>query len=200
MNKIICFLLILSIVIASCNKPKDSKVNHYKIAQGLKDYFNWQAGTYWVFTDTLTGKKDSFIVTGYSDVDESQYDYTDELKQIGIAEYYNPDSGNVFRSWNLEIHSGKNENYTHLSSPGHLHLYYRFTVGFPFNLNSDVPDVTKALMPSTSVNGKLYSNVYQYYISNNDEILVNADSGFIKFRLSIYTHQVLELDHCHIIH
>lgn len=198
MKKTICFALFVCFVVSSCHK--NIEVNHYKIAQGLKDYFNWQGGSYWIFTDTLTGKKDSLVVLGYTDVDVSQEEHTEELKQISFAEYYNPDSISVFNAWILEIHSGKNENYTNLSTPTQPQRYYHFTVGFPFNLNSNVSGVTRTLIPSANVDSKIYSNVYQYYISNNDEILINADSGFIKMRFSQYSHQVLELDHCRIIH
>jgi len=197
MKKIACFTLFVCFIVTSCHK--NTKVNHYKIDQGVKDYFNWQAGTYWIFTDTLTGKKDSFAVAGSTDLDHFEGDYYDELLTIGILEFYNPDS--AYRGWVIEIHSSKDANRTDISSPYQQNAYYNFIVGFPFSLNSNDPDVVKSILPSVIVNGKSYSNVYQYYITlNNDEILMNADSGFIKMRFSQYSHQVLELDHCHIAH
>jgi hypothetical protein len=207
MKKAFPLIIGLFLLVTSCKKPFSTTpdVTHYTLAPELKAYFNWHKGSYWIFTDSLTSSIDSFAETGYDYLtsDVSNY-HTNETGSIGFWEFYNLPA-DTFRVWELELSSSQARmNVSDLTNPYQLKAYYGFTEDFPFNLISTDPTVHKSIIPSIVINGKNYQNVYRYYVqydaSHADEILMNADSGFIKMSFSKYSQQVLLLQKAHIVH
>lgn len=63
MNKIILCLLIVSILLPSCIKTSSGPtVIHETINSDLLAHYNFKVGSYWVYKDSITGKKDSLYV------------------------------------------------------------------------------------------------------------------------------------------
>ena len=56
--KYLTSLFLIIILFASCKKTLD----HYSISQGMKDYFVFQKGSYWIYQDSANGKLDSTTV------------------------------------------------------------------------------------------------------------------------------------------
>lgn len=208
MRKLFVSVTIL-LILAGCSKTAD--VTNYRVSDALKAYFNWKTGSYWVFKDSLNNIRDSFHLSYTSDdIDgPDRQSVSTERIILQMSEYYNPSTDSI-RYWFLELIADRSRcDATDLRTPyffsGTNHyIISNLTNGIPFSLQSNDPAVQKSLLSSVSVNGKTYTNVYRYFArfdSNHaDEILINADSGFIKMSFSKYSQQVLLLEKANIVH
>ena len=98
-----CWMIILPFLIAfhSCKKNENMPVY---ISDEYKNYFNWQAGTYWVYYDSLTGDTDSIIVSWSRTRKPFQLDgkQTDPLEDIwAFATEYTNDT--PARAWTFKL-------------------------------------------------------------------------------------------------
>ena len=82
--KTLLYLLISSVTISLCGFSKGPPPIYHPVSDAIKKDFNFKPGTYWIMRDSVSGKVDSFCVTG-------NYDYTEQTNQGGRnnpAEYY----------------------------------------------------------------------------------------------------------------
>lgn len=200
MKKALIICVSFSLAIVACKKKEPTA---FSISKGLKDYFNWQKGTYWVYKDSISGNLDSLVVNSFLDYEDNvTTDYTTELIEIGMNEYNNQDS--IYRSWTMKIHSDHGTNYSDLEIINYDKTYYNFTVDFPFNTDNS-SSVQRSILSAMNINGIPYADIYRYrYVYNGnqaDEIFTNSNSGIIKINLN-NTHitQILELERAHIVH
>ncbi len=195
MKIIIACSLILAIL-TGC-RQKDKAHDLHTVRQDLLNYFDWKVGSYWVFTDTLTGKRDSLVV---DESDEcygmtiDNVDYKD--KCIFIFEYY--DTFAVRKVWEINLSS--------LNDGDAVLLYYNqgyFGSGnqiLTYNINPIDLKPGNVISPQMTVGSKTYTNVFNSAMLH-ERILLNADSGFIELDLNnFYTHKALVLQKSHIVH
>jgi hypothetical protein len=204
-------VLTLLLILTGCSKEIPPDVINYRVSDALKAYFNWKTGSYWIFKDSLNNIMDSFRLTLiYDGISSPGYDNvsTEEIA-LQMHEYFHPltDSN---RYWELDLIASRSRlDATDLQTPyfftGNIgYIYSNFTNGIPFSLQSNDPSLQKSLLSSVSVNGKTYTNVYRYFVTydstHTDEILLNADSGFIKMSFGKYAQQNLLLEKANIVH
>lgn len=195
MKKIIYCSLILALISGCQKKPVEQYT--YTVSQEMQDYFNWKEGSYWVFTDSLTGKRDSLAVNGVTAIQDSTSDgtaYTDI--SIYIYEYY--DTFAVRKVWEIFLPArGVNEASLNYYNQGYFSdgtQLLRYNIS-PFNIAGG-----NSVLSQVSIGPSTYMNVLSCAMQN-DRILLNADSGFIKMTLNNpYTQKVLVLQKSHIVH
>ena len=204
-----CMLLVL----CSCHKKK---YVYNTLTGEFKAYFDWKEGSYWIFTDSVNGSRDSFAVMHYrldteqKNNDRYSDDYRYETVTISINEYHanSPDS---YRVWTLNLTSLRgNENSTLYSAsydPG-----ADLTRDWPFSLNGEFGGnagdekniISRALLNSTDINHKSYNDVYWSQViypqsDYEDAIVMNASSGFIRIAVNRGpSRQILLLEESHI--
>ena len=198
-NIFILSVLPLILIANSCQKNTPVK----QVDAGLKAAFNFQPGTYWIYKDSISGKVDSFVVTGNQPGSGPDNGYLDYYINIFISEYAYDTSININAiQWEYSLNGnnfillyynsnaisnfGKSIDYSDLFS-------YPLSVGNSFG-NADISNVTTATSFSLSIDGQtysntnlvnsilLYNNIYEY--SFNNLFYIDAKIGFIKIVLN----------------
>lgn len=200
MNKLYTFLLASALLytIIGCQKKASRQPVAYTVSQEMQDYFNWKVGSYWVFTDSLTGKRDSLVVNEKENVQGTTSDnnpYTDISTYI--YEYY--DTSAPKKDWEIFLPSRGSEASL---------IYYNqgnFSQGdggqvITYDINPFKIAAANTILSQINLGPKSYTNVLSSALGN-DRILLNADSGFVKMTLNNqYTQKVLLLQKSHIVH
>lgn len=178
-NKVLLLIaLFVFIVLSSCIKDKKKPIY---LNKDLKNYFNYQKGSYWIFYDSLNGKVDSLYVE--SNINYSPFSYAgsndpNEQQIINIV-------GDSIR-WKLTLTS---------NSISNIRIVYSNTLtkNVPFFIgrtNFDDGFYECSLIPTLTSNSMTYTNVYKinYVVQNgingrgdeNNFYFINRDNGFIR--------------------
>jgi len=193
----LCFGLLVS-----CN-PKKQETKYYYLSDGLKDYFGYQNGTYWILKDSLTGNIDSLVATNYQVIQRNlANDVVAEEAAAYLISYHlaNGDKDTM----RLLVDADTYAEYSFLNnSSNNNRLNGYFTYKYPFSAISQDGIETTSLATAT-INNTVYSNVYRYYyqIDNQhfDEILINHDSGFVRIVFNDQiAHRILQLQHSNVV-
>ena len=201
-------LLIALFAVYSCNKPSGT---HYTIDADLISKFEFQPGSYWVYTDSLTSVVDSFYVkvppNSYS---ENNNGVTVDYIGIGIYDM------NVSNLWFL----GLSTNYLNLtwsSCEGcavDTIVQYPVLISYPFLPGTQTAkyygtwiSYIDTIMSVFVINGNSFYNVAHVIIPNSrdktfDDFYLNDSVGIIKMRLrspEFSQQRIWELQRWHIV-
>ncbi|MBL7719097.1 MAG: hypothetical protein JNL72_09715 [Flavipsychrobacter sp.] len=211
--------LLALFLLNACSSCKKEPVNHV-IEERIRQHFNFQTGSYWIYKDSMTGIEDSFVVeSNYSFQKQAIFnsDETQDIINIVIREYRNnsisPDSFvltcTMRRNYMAEIFDFEA---TGAYSVGYGPLFiYPFTpgglpVGLVLDNNGDGSIVN--IYPSYTINNTSYTNVALVNHSfgssskaHNDYFYISPDVGIIKMNITRTNglHKVWELQRKNII-
>ncbi len=103
-------IIILCVValFSNCNKTKHLPVQELDVDTAVTSPFNYKPGSYWIYTDTMSGRTDSFYVRANSFIQVGASDVINDYHKIFIAEH-NIDGTNAADSalwvWDFEGYS-----------------------------------------------------------------------------------------------
>lgn len=154
----------------------------------LKQYFNFQIGSYWVFKDSSTGIMDSIWVTynTYLPNDDPGQQGKESIG-IGLKELIFKPTGTDTMFWNYHIYLN---NFDVVHGPKDSITFFATLITFPFKLGEiplfDSGTVTN-IYPNYLVNGTTYTQVAEVHhanpVSHYDDWFYLTDSlGIIKRR------------------
>lgn len=122
---IIRIILLISAVISTLLYSCKKQYNTAYIDPELKKHFNFKAGTYWIYRDSLTGSMDTFTVYGNTTtITESNPGYSLDHIERQEMEIRCSDSSNVYKC-----------SYT-LSNSSILVLFYHLQLGLGTSYNN----------------------------------------------------------------
>jgi hypothetical protein len=168
----------LVILLLSCKK-----VPSYGISDGMKEYFSYKQGSYWIYKNDSTGTIDSAYVKSYQDDYQDNKDYDKIVskaevlliyfKSVFLRSFYIAHL-NCWGSDILQVGSCRTPQDTTSLGIGGI-IYY------PSALKNTkfTPDCTNdyiflfKVLPSDTVNGKVYSNVLFTEIQSVDSSSTN---------------------------
>lgn len=193
----------------SCRKKDntDSAVV-YPINSYVKNYYDFQQGSYWIYKDSLTGDIDSFAGVSY---------LLDTKKQeihVLINEFHNDTTGILVSIWALTLIQDQaflNYKIDAVNEVDYMLCYPLFQaipLSFSEICHDSVYTEAQFLTPYV-VNGNSYDSVYTmfyahhidscYDYSENDRLFTAKGIGFVKMNLSNYVHRNWELQRYKII-
>ncbi len=180
---VLCYIATLP----ACKKPEPEY--HY-VSKELKEYFDWKAGTYWVFYDSIARKVDSLSVTGYS-VNSPQTTGSRGNENIGIImDGYYRGTGHDTSEWNLVL-SSSNSTFLGIHKIFNSISIKTFTYNFPFFIGNYYaatddyyPKAISTFYTSLNIGGNTYYDVYKLHFTYRNSNLydifyINKDYGFI---------------------
>ncbi len=183
MRKYLFLLLICcAYLLADCRKqssvaPPTASTNHQPIAVALTSHFSYKNGSYWVYRDSITGRRDSFYTlwnfTGFEYVHYSQ-DYGYYFCDIQINSV-NIDSPSIADTVVWKYHMERSTfNALVLGKAS----YNPFLV-YPFELGSGG---CIEMHTAFTINGRAFQNVAEI---NHwpDKFYINDSIGIVKMRL-----------------
>jgi len=186
----------------SCTPKKNTSTVY--VNAGLKNYFNYQVGSYWVFYDSLNNIYDSICVTNYDDNFELTNNISNENVSIGIYGFY-LNSTTDGMEWPIVLGGIKATLFVN-------DITYRFTENFPFFTGlqsfagSDPYPISSftSLIGSNYINNIKYDSVYKLSFSYSnivysDTFYINRDGFLIVILNNQYFHRKLYLDRHKII-
>lgn len=227
MTRIVTVVVVIYILVQglySCKKPGADPVAIVYLDQALKNYYDWQEGSYWVYKDSLTGDVDSFVVSKYYyDEGINAKDYNVQKVNIIINEY--PVNRPVTRSnsnvllWTLQRNSAALDYRFHPDS-----FEKALTLSFgpiPFIIEdsiyyyqgppciSDTSYYGTHKLATLNVGTTQFNEVFEKYyrrssiecydlIPQDDTYFINQDAGLVKMRLNNYVNRNWELLYYHI--
>jgi hypothetical protein len=153
----IFFLTAFAVALCSCAK----KSNPVYINSDLKKYFDYKAGSYWVFYDSLNKYYDSLSVLAYQDDQGTINDVPTEQCSIGIYGYYLDSIGSDGTQWSFLLENSSSD----LIINDGIYIftsYFPFPIGLQSFPNSAPYPISSntSLIDSFSVNGNIYMDVY----------------------------------------
>jgi hypothetical protein len=157
--------LILAVLLLSACRKKTVTV--YVVGDNTKYAFNFKVGTYWVYTDSLSGAVDSFFVTSNADATDKYLDnngsgYTMESITMNVSEK-SLGSNTVTQYWKY-IYQGNTINVFD-SGAGIQTTEYVPLVNFPFESTiSSSSTAPHSLLPSYADSGTVNASLYEYVI------------------------------------
>ena len=175
-----------------CACKKTQNIAPTYISADFKSYFDYQAGTYWVFYDSLNNVFDSILVTGYTDQQVTNGNISNEEVQIMMGNYNIGASGSVAQ-WNMFLANNtcsinlENGSYGSATATELVKDYPFRTGTYDFTSNQYNEQVvwTTQLLNSytigtaTFLNVYMITNSYTYSAYSMDTFYINADNGFI---------------------
>ena len=201
----------LTMTVCSCHK---NNIPHYTISAALKENFDYNVGSYWVYKDSINGEIDSFTVTSNNFNSENQNDAIVDVTNIWLKKYDNNSSD--MEMWQIILMDSTftvvfNNNKDIIESQLDLKLFT-----FPFRFE-DLNNANYGTGKVDSIYQSYYLNVYKYsnvIMSNlynalsyhpqiyNDYFYTSSTSGIVKVVFnhpqdSIY--RVLELQNYFIV-
>jgi hypothetical protein len=173
---------------SGCTKPGTD----IYVDGSLKDAFNFQKGTYWIYMDSLTGEADSFYVfnnitsTDIHGTHDPRETVRSEMISIDVRQKntisISGDTINRFLSYVLHDNTIEIDHYDMNKTKGLTRLYQYIIVGYPFLRTNSV-----TVFPSYSAMGKTFTNVAQ--INSNatgkydDDFYVASGVGILKMSM-----------------
>lgn len=224
-----CAILLLTVCIYLSCKKVPAAGEHYSlqyIDQQIKDFYNYDVGSYWVYKDLLTGDIDSFVVRSFGNNKDglsATKDHNIEGTLIVVYDY-NITSTPVYRgkySWDLSGHEATLHYYHYLNNNVEEIVSYQFgSIPFkPFDMttspnnpycNADTIHEGIQHVPQYLLGTAAYNDVYEIYVKQtsiecknvipqNDSLYIDKKAGLIKMVLNNYAHYNLELQRYHIV-
>lgn len=177
-NKLL-FAVSLSVwmMLTACPDPP----RHFNVPDDLKDYFDYQVGSYWVMKDSATGVLDSFYVSRYYVINST----IDEIINV----YMLRQNGNANLS--LDIYPYK----VQLSlTTSNNYVAYDIVGSFPFRLgklDSYNAQYEMFFYPKLTINGSIEDSVYVACCNSkdpnnsyHDTISFNRSKGLLQMNLN----------------
>jgi len=209
------FLLLLLAGLYSCTKPQAIQPTY--VSAGIKSYFDYKPGSYWIFYDSVNNYFDSVVVTNYADQQVTTTSTSTEQVQIAMEAFYEDTEYAAYASspWSMFLAGNT------CSIMPTLPLYSNYNrqngdelaIGMPFQTGTNTFNnsqheqiiMTTTLLPSYTVGAVTYSNVYQVINSFNsyyyaDTFYLNQDHGFIAILFNSQFHERLFLSRDVIVH
>jgi len=204
---IIGFILIS--LVAGCKK----KTPVIPIDADLVKYFSYNLGTWWVYRDSVTGERDSFVIIQKIFGTESG---NDEDLNEEIEDYYVYNNGYLDPNRSYGILNLQKNYISYIfidSGSGALYMNYSMLFEYPFKsvgYTSSLDSYNEQysvinFLPTYNLGGNTYDSVFvinQTDQSNsyNDIFYISKNAGIIKIRYNHSNLIVLELQSYHIVH
>lgn len=202
---LLAFGILYSFQFHSCKKPSQP---HDPIDSFLLNNFNYKAGTYWIYIDSLTGEEDSFVVVENvfgSSVSGNSSILTDYLGEQ-ILQFNNLTTK---AAWSMTLTGSQIE----MEYQGNIQIDYIFFIIIPFKVeslgyNDKDSGYVSSIGNTISVNSQTYIDVAVIRHSNdygnvfahfNNTFYFNKDVGIIKMNLNQDVHNIWELERYKII-
>ena len=200
-KKYLFILILVSLFACNRNNVKPDVATH--ISDSLKKYFYYKPGTYWIYKDSISGRRDSFVVVktdSFATILEvfSTPAHLQQCIDIYVDEYNLDSSGASVYHWKWSL-IGAGAYVNLLTGPLFFHP---FIIGQAFPFMSDECLLTN-IFASYAVNGNNFSNVAEINHYNNDSIpippsysvlnrsvpyndwfYINNGAGIIKMRIN----------------
>ncbi len=230
MKKIKYLLLLLTITYSylSCKKIPAANENYsiVYIDQQLKDFYNYDVGSYWVYKDVLTGDIDSFVVVNFANNKEgltATAGQNTEGTLIVVYDYNITTTIPTYRtkySWDLRGHAASLHFYYQYNSSQYVIDYGFGTIPFVLfdtvsylnvpNCLIDTVSNGKRYLPQYVMDTASYADVYLIYVKSNtlmcknlipqnDTFYINKQVGIMKMVLNNYAQYSWQLLRNHII-
>ena len=186
---IFCSLLLMLCLFSCKKKASDTKPQPQTPAvyvdEGLKNYFDYQVGSYWIFYDSVNNNIDSMFVYRTDTVSLNWHDTANEQIQMNLYLYgLAPHRDTLYFGIHLfGLHSQLTDQ---------LGMYKYFTNNFPFDTGTDrILDGffdgyhENTFIGNKLINGVAYDNVYQieWRTAPSSWVLfnycINARNGFL---------------------
>lgn len=204
------FLIVFFIAccLAACTHNNDTYFQ--PLDATLKQKFNFQKGSYWIYKDSLTGVEDSFVSVEDTITRSSPTSRNDiyEYLTVVITAYGTPGCSIGYYFYGGDGYHIGAQLANNLIEPYYYSVAYPFT-NYHFSSGTDITSDTILSTPYTLAGNTFYNVVQLFYgqTSNHDNdklCYINDSVGFIKMRLpyqdaSGKSVKVLELQRWHII-
>lgn len=189
----LCTILVLSLLFVECNKCHNII---YYVSQDQLDFSNFKVGSYWIMKDSLTGRRDSFVVNFIikdlhdqmpSDDCSDKYQLqTIYMKEFEIATNTEVDSF----SWGMNFYANGYNTFVYDE------VYKSIILYVPFNIHGENSNVF--------INGNYYNGVSISSDTNYHDVKVKVyiNSSDVLLKLSLTTPndtKIWELEKANII-
>jgi hypothetical protein len=198
MKTLLFFPLLILVTFFACRKgDKPDEVIY--LNKEMKARFNFRAGSYWIYRDSLTGSEDSFIVTENREIlsSSANTNVKYELMNVFVSQRYNGMKQLDSVRWSYRL---KDKNRVTCELGFGAGIDYRFKilpyVSYPFqegviNNAEDDSGVIVQVFASYLLNGKSYSEVAEIYQASKlfptirCTYYLNDSVGFVKIKVNI---------------
>lgn len=193
-------IIIAALMLAACNKGDDKP--YIPLNTQLKNSYSFKEGSYWIYKDSITGRRDSFFVDYYQYIKSvDQGGSNTEKINLVIKDYPIDTPLSDSSSWLFTLLNGETMalQYQHLISPNEFFIITYLNYGYPFvtGYNPDHSLYT-LVYPSLLINNQSYTNVARL-ISGADSYYMRDSIGFVKINMHYQSIRVLwELQRYHI--
>ncbi|MEO6833262.1 MAG: hypothetical protein ABI378_12055 [Chitinophagaceae bacterium] len=180
------FVASISIWMVFVTACTDYEPPHQYVSDGVRAYFDYQIGSYWVMKDSATGVLDSFYVNNYYDDNQS----SSEIINMTVVTASNVSIGMDVRFTGVSLHF--------TNSTVTVGVGYDIAINFPFWFGVHNPDKGQYEMlfyPKKIISGIVRDSVYvaccnssNPYNMYNDTVYFNRMNGLLrlKFNNSVY--------------
>jgi hypothetical protein len=189
MKKYITVTTLLLLAFAACNKKDEALA---PLDAALKSCFSFKPGSYWIYRDSLSGRRDSFFISVCSGGKLESQTHTDEQLVLHIKRYDTQATDSLY--WTVLLHDGHFVTWRYCNRVSGTDVHYPF-------ISSD----TVAVIPQFVVNGVCYNSVASFYLAtgnasaDSSRLFVKDSVGLVKISFNAGTlHYVWELERYHI--
>lgn len=193
-------LLLAVIALAACKHNDDKE--YIPLNTQLKNSYSFKEGSYWIYKDSITGRRDSFFVDRYQYIKSIDLGgANNENVNFTMKDYPIDTPLSDSSSWLLSLSNRESMElqYQHLAPPNQFFIITYLNYGYPF-ITGYTPDhdIQTIIYPNLSINNQNYSNVARL-IHGGSSFYMRDSIGFVKIDLSYGAIRVLwELERYHI--
>ncbi|PZF73849.1 hypothetical protein [Taibaiella soli] len=195
MNKYLTIALL--VLFAACKKNDDKQ--YIPLNADLKKNYSFKEGSYWIYRDSLSGREDSFCVTGYSQRDQYIQSAANVYETVNMVIYQYPASNpySDSASWVMSLNTGGKISLDYFYQMQPLESFHitDLNYDYPFATNN-FADIT--IHPKLVVRGAAYANVAEC-AEGQDSYFLKDSVGFVIIKTHYETQShVWELERYHI--
>lgn len=141
--------------------------------EGMKDYYYFKTGSYWIYEEENSGEKDTVVVIEDNEGNDGAYDYwnwecySSYYDYFFFYEYHESFSTYCITRFNCHCRKVNRSKYRPGDGSGNDNLFlYPLIVGNYNNLMAGGTSKVMSISDSLSVNGTVYYDVVNWFVEN----------------------------------